>query len=275
MNQLLSIAGGQPLHVEDWALIQNQELLALATIINSLIGTNTACILTGMVCTNNGTTISVTEGYLFVANEIFYVPAVTFPIVSGNVLYLVTNFSTTENRTFKDTSTHNVWAYRNYQIFYQATDPGSSYLYTQLDTLTTILNNFINTNIPSANLSVIQKYAYLTGFTPATAFGFINLQGNALNGYMLQAAFNASVSNGKLCTLEVGVRPSADLVGFFFNNTVAPGILKIKKNGDVYVSGASTTSPNYITFQFYMNFVDMILFTLPPTGGGIPIADAT
>ena len=91
---------------------------------------------------------------------------------------------------------------------------------------------------------------------------------------MLEAAFNATVTNGLLCSLPVGLRPSADLVGFFYNGSVAPGILKIKKNGDVHVSGASTSNANYVTFQFYMQFVDNTLFTIPTTGGGTPaVAD--
>jgi hypothetical protein len=273
MDQLLSIAGGQPLHANDWSLIQNQEMASLSAIIGSVIGNATACILTGLMMTNDGTKISITEGYIFIGGEIFYVPAVLFAINNDNTLYFVQDFSTTENRTFKDTTTHDVYAYRRYKILYQAIDPGLSVQYTIVASLLTILTNFINTNIPSANLSVVQHYAYSIGFTPATAFSFISLQGNALNGYMLEAAFNASVTQGKLCTLEVGMRPSADLVGFFYNNSVAPGILKIKKNGDIYISGASTTSPNYITFQFYMNFVDEALFSLPTTGGGLPDVD--
>jgi hypothetical protein len=273
MDKLLNIAGGQPLHVDDWALIQNQEVIALAAIINSLIGSNTQCILSGLKMTDDGSAIIVTEGYLYAAGEIFYVPAAHFSDSSGCELYFAPNFSTTENRTFKDGSTHDVWAYREYQILYQNTVPGSGILFTTVDPLITILNNIVNSNLPSANLSVVQHYAYSTGFSAATAFAYISLQGNALNGYMLEAAFDATVTQGKLCTLDVGLRPSADLVGFFYNNSVAPGILKIKKNGDVYVSGASTTSPNYITFQFYMNFVDETLFPLPTTGGGLPSID--
>ena len=57
MDKLLNIAGGQPLHVDDWALIQNQEVIALAAIINSLIGSNTQCILSGLIMTDDGSAI--------------------------------------------------------------------------------------------------------------------------------------------------------------------------------------------------------------------------
>ena len=212
--------------------------------------------------------LSVTEGYLYAAGEIFYVPAAHFSDASGCELYFAPNFSTTENRTFKDTTTHDVWAYREYQVLYQNSDPGSGMLFSSLQTLISILNSSI-----SSNLKAITSLAYASGFTADTSYNAVSLQGNGINGYMLEAAFNATSSAGKLCSLPVGLRPSADLVGFFFNNSVAPGILKIKKNGDVYVSGASTTSPNYITFQFYMNFEDLTLFALPTSGGGLPMGD--
>jgi uncharacterized membrane protein len=264
MDRLISypFQTGQPLRPEDWGLIQDQQKLALAAIICGLSGVS-SCILSGMVMTNDGTTINITEGYVFIVDEIFYVPAVSFHIGGSNELYLISNFTTTENRTFFDTTTHYVWAYRRYQIVYQNTDPGSSIKFVTLSTLISLImqNN-------QSNLTGIQSMVYAAGFTGATAYNAVSLQGNSLNGYMLEAAFTASVTAGKLCTLPIGCRPSADLVGFFFNQSTAPGVLKIKKDGDVYVSGASLSGTNYITFQFFMRFQDLVNYALPITGGG-------
>ena len=261
MDRLLNITGGQPLKVEDWELMQDQVKKTTAAIILSLMQ-EPACILTGMVFTD-GTTIYVSEGYVFDTDEVYYVPSVSFTKDTHKTLYVIPDFSTTENRTFHDTTTHDVYGYRRYKIVYQTTDPGTGYAYNDLSTLLSLLLEYIESSLQT-NLINKMSLSFATGNSGATGFNAVSIQGNRINGYMLQAAFNATATNALLCSLPVGLRPSADMVGFFYNGSVAPGILKIKKNGDVY----------YISFQFYLQFVDNTLFSIPTTGGGTPaIAD--
>lgn len=272
MDKLLGIAGGQKLRVDDWGLIQDQAKNALSAIVLALIEMGN-CKLTGVVESISGGDIWITAGYIFIVDEIFYVPATHFTVDISKTLYLVKDFTTTENRVFKDTASHDVYSYHRYKVLYLAAPPDEGYYFTDVFTLQKLLIQLMGENI-HADLTNIESLSYATGFAAETAYGGVSLQGNAINGYMLEAAFTATVTAGKLCNLPIGMRPSADLVGFFFNNSISPGILKIKKNGDVYVSGASTASTNYITFQFFMRFVDNTLFALPTGGGGpSPLGD--
>jgi hypothetical protein len=84
---------------------------------------------------------------------------------------------------------------------------------------------------------------------------------------MLLGAFNASQQHGKLCVLPVGLRPSGDIVGFFNNGSINPAVLKIKKNGEVYVTGANTSMTNYVSFQWLKIFDDDVNYSMPVTGG--------
>ena len=140
MDKLLAIAGGQPLHVEDWDFMQSSTISALAALIKSFLGNNTSCILYGCEQSINGTTVSFSAGYIFMNGEIFSIPAVSFTQESNQSFYFQTNFTTSENRTFKDTSTHDVYSLREMEIAscIGAIPTGCSY-YGDLRTLTAIL----------------------------------------------------------------------------------------------------------------------------------------
>jgi hypothetical protein len=269
MKKLKVIDGGMPLKIDDLDLIQDACFDAVQAILQSLLPGTNSFILTGCESSIGGGNISITAGVIYVDGEIYYVPSAIFTYDAGKQLYLEENFSTSENRTFHDTSTNDVWDIRVYAFGYDTEVPEGAIGLSTMFTLRTLLDSEITSGISgNADLTGFYTLSYLTGFTKATSWNGIRLEGNSFNGYMLLGAFTATASAGKVATLPVGMRPTGDLVGFFFTNAVAPGILKIKSNGDIYVSGASTTGTNYISFQFYMRFEDPILHSLPASGGG-------
>lgn len=261
---------GQPLRPEDWQFIQDTEKALLKAILTGLLPQESTFIVCGMVMTVTDH-IVITEGYFFDGHEISYVPAADFVADDNNYhhLYLVPNVTTSESRTFKDSSVHNVWETRQYYFVYELTQPSGSIAYNTSIPMIGKLTAYILSQITlNSNLTNLQTLAYLTGFAAATGFNGIKLEKNTMGHYMLLAAFNATVTAGKITSLPSGHRPTGDLVGFFFNGTISPGILKIKANGDVYVSGASITATNYISFQYLINFVDSVFWGLPTGGGG-------
>lgn len=268
MDRLLSISGGQPLRTNDWEFIQNVTEVILKAILNGLLPDETSFIVSGMAVTESGD-ISVAEGYFFDGTEICYVPAAgPFAEHDGYKLYMTPDITTTENRTFKDTTTHDVHQLRRYTCNWGATVPEGSIELNSLPMITklaSLINGMLSLN---AVFVYAASLRYSTGFANATTYEYVYIQKNDINQRMILAAFNANVTQGLLTTLPAGHRPTGDVVGFFFNGTVAPGVLKIKKNDEIWISGASTTATNYITFQFSIGFLDPVLWGLPTTGGG-------
>ena len=268
MDILKSISGGQPLRTTDWQFIQNVEKALLKAVLTGLLPSEAHFIVCGMELTVVNT-VSVTEGYFFDGEEISYVPAASFAEDEEHkLLYLVPNVTTTENRTFKDTTTHDVWEIRRYAVAYESSIPSGSIEFNSLPMISKLTAHILSQITLNSNLTGIYSLGYATGFGAAPSFNGLKLERNTMGHYMLLAAFNATVTAGKVTTLPAGHRPTGDLVGFFFNGTVTPGIIKIKTNGDVYISGASITATNYITFQYLINFQDPVFWGLPTGGGG-------
>jgi hypothetical protein len=127
MDRLLAIAGGQPLRSNDWDFIQDATAETIAALVGGLMGTTGACIVKGLVITVGDGEIAVSEGVLFKDAELFYVPSVLFEDHGETwSLYLTPSTTTGETRTFKDSSTHNVYQYRRYAVGYAASIPGGS-----------------------------------------------------------------------------------------------------------------------------------------------------
>ncbi|MCX6281468.1 MAG: hypothetical protein NTU51_05870 [Bacteroidetes bacterium] len=270
MDRLLSLGGAQPLRSADWELIQNVEKALLKAILTGLLPEETSFIVCGMVLTVN-TNVDVTEGWFFDGDEICYVPASSFVAHDeGYGLYLVPDITTSENRTFKDTTTHNVWELRRYEMAYESSQPGGSIAFNSIPLIGKLTSLILSQITLNSNLLNLYTLSYLTGFGAATGLDGLKLEKNTMGWYMLLGAFNATVTAGKITTLPSGHRPSGDLVAPFFNDSVTPGVLKIKKNGDVYVSGASITATNYISFQYLINFQDPVNWGLPTSGGSAP-----
>jgi len=273
MDIVKSISGGQPLRTTDWEFIQNMEKLLLKAILTGLLPAETSFVVSGMVYTLEDA-VAVTEGYFFDGNEICYVPAASFTESESKRLYLVPAITTSENRTFKDTTTHDVWELRRYAVAYESSAPDDGILFNSLPMIGKLSAYILSQSQLNSDLLFIHDLPYETGsgFAPVTAFNRLKLLQNSFGNYMIHAVFTATSSTGQITTLPAGHRPTGDLVGFFYNGTVAPGVLKIKANGNVYVSGASITGPNYITFQYLIIFENTISWELPTTGGSGPVA---
>lgn len=258
-----------PLKLDDFDLLQDAYFEAVQSILQSLLPGSTSFILTGCETSINGANITISAGVIYVDGEIYYIPEATYTYDAGKIIYVETNFTTSSNRTFHDTTTHDVWDIRVYKYGYSTEVPEGAIRLSWLFSLRTLLDSEIASSMSTnADLEGFSLLPYLANFSAATAYTGICLEGNNFNGYMLLGAFTASVSSGKLAVLPVGMRPTGDIVGFFFNGTTSPGILKIKANGYIYVSGASTSTTNYISFQFMMRFENTVAYSLPISGGG-------
>jgi len=157
MDKLRSISGGQPLRVQDWELIQNSVKTVLKALTNGMQSEPRDCIITGMEVTIENGTISLTEGFYYDGQEIFYVPAASFAY-QGNIidgagssyfsLYIMEKITSSELRTFKDSSSHNVWEYRQYEVGYSDDVPSTGVLYSDIPRLLNLQKDYFISQIP-------------------------------------------------------------------------------------------------------------------------------
>lgn len=270
MKRLRNISGGMPLRLQDFDLIQDNLNDAIDCIIQSLVPGESALILKGLTVAD-GSTIVANAGWLYRSGEIYFVPQANFAFNASKILYLIPNTTTEESRTFKDGSIHEVHEIRNYAWGYDENPPIYAIRYDELYTLDKILKaNILSLFGQTAILAPFITLPYASGFSPATSLTGLALLSNSFNVMMLHGAFTAQNGYGKLALLPIGQRPSADVVGYFFNGTSAPGVLKIKTNGEIHVTGAHTSQINYISFFFYKDFGNSVNYNLPVGAPAIP-----
>jgi hypothetical protein len=163
MDKLLAVTTGigQPLRPEDWEFIQNKTKEALGAIVTGLMGHTGTCIITGLVPTAGDGTMSVTAGILFIDNELFYVPAA---FLSGYTetqsLYLVPDITTTELRTFKDLSDHDVYESRQYAVELASSCPPGGIPFPALNLLSMVTQEVVS-HVPAPAAQLL-KYATVT-----------------------------------------------------------------------------------------------------------------
>ncbi len=270
MKRLRNLDGGLPLRLTDFDIIQDNIIDAADCIIQGLLPGETSIILKGL-SVNVGSNVNVQAGWLYHNGEIFFVPQASFNYDASKILYLKPAFITEDARTFKDGSVKDVHEIRNYAVGYDISIPSGAVRFDDLYSLESLLKTKLQANLGmGANLSAFITIPYASGFSPATSLNGIRLLSNSYNVLMLHGAFYAQTSYGKIATLPIGQRPSGDVVGFFYNGSATPAILKIKTNGEIHVANASTNHPNYITFTFNRVFDNNVSYNLPVTDPPLP-----
>ncbi|NPV35066.1 MAG: hypothetical protein HPY80_00195 [Bacteroidales bacterium] len=270
MKRLRNLNGGLPLRLQDFDLIQNNIIDAVDCIIQALLPGETGIILKGL-SVNVGVYVNAQAGWLYHNGEIFFVPQASFDYDGSKILYLKPAFITEQARTFKDGSIKDVHEIRNYAWGYDLTVPSDAVRFNDLYSLETLLKTKLQASLGmGADLKAFITIPYASGFSPATTLNGIRLLSNSYNVLMLHGAFYAETSYGKIATLPIGQRPSGDVVGFFYNGTATPAVLKIKTNGEIHVANASTNQVNYITFTFNRVFDNDVSYNLPVTDPPLP-----
>jgi len=271
MNRLTEQSGGMPLELSDFRYIHDIYQGAFKAIIDGLRGVP-GCIISGLQVTIEGSEITVTEGYYWDGQELFYVPAYSGSYHAAYIPYIIEDFTASEQRTFANESSYNCYILRQYEVGYALTMPEDGIPITTSERLDDITDDQTRDVIISAmSLNTISGHAYdsgLAGFAPVTAYDYVQVSKNIFGDVMIIAAFTAVGVSGKLCTLPTASRPAADMVGYFYANGVL-SILRISSStGEVWVSGASTTGTNYISFTFNKLHTDNVGYSFP-SGGGI------
>lgn len=156
---------GQPLRSTDWDLIQGQSKMGFAATIQSLIGDNTQCILSGLVRQHVDATFEFSEGYVYAFGEIFHVPAATTSDNKFHFFYVQEVIATQESRTFQDASIHDVWEMRSMAIGEDpAAIPPGAIAYSDLLTLIQILEADILSKVPGGEVSPVTELNHSFNF---------------------------------------------------------------------------------------------------------------
>ncbi|MEI6061948.1 MAG: hypothetical protein WCR72_14695 [Bacteroidota bacterium] len=244
MKKLKFLAGGQPFRSTDFEVLQNANLTGVQQLFNGI--TSAVTILSGIAHDSfagfdPATPFTVTAGYVYDLTEICRVPTASFTYDSSKSLYL--------RRAVVETSERMVGSSLQYVM--------TEVIYNLVYIATAALGDIPLSTLPRLTISTsdtlllkqdTHDYALGTGFTSALAHGMYCFR-NGFFDCMIVCQFNATSSSGTLCTLPANMRPAFDIVGFYKSgSTIVP--LTIRTNGNVEISGASTSVTNLIVFRY-------------------------
>ncbi len=159
MDKLLAVTEGigQPLRPEDWEFIQNATKQGIKALVNGLMGQPGNCIVAGLVVTFGDGTISVSEGVVFINDELFYVPARTLALQTELwSLFLTPDITTGESRTFKDTVARHVYEYRHYSVGYATSIPSGSMAFPGANLMTWITSQVVS-HVPAPPAQLLKS----------------------------------------------------------------------------------------------------------------------
>ena len=248
MKKLKFIAGGQPFRSTDFEVLQNANLQSFKELLDGM--TNELAILSGVasdmpIVEVLNTPFTISTGYVYDLVELCRVPAATFNYNATKVLYLRLQVSDTSERLIGG-STLDVMTERLYNLkYYSGAAVGGDISLISVPRLAMVTKDALLIKPDGHNESV------KSGFTSdAGLYCHQNDCGEAL----IRCTFTASSGYANpLCTLPTEMRPKVDTLGFFkSNNTIQP--LMVKADGNVEVTGATTTGSNVIMFRYSTEF---------------------
>lgn len=269
MDRIIVQEGGMPLKIQDIGFIHDIYKQAFKSIIDSL-QPGASFILSGLDLTDNGTTITVSEGFYYDGDEIFYVQQGSWPKSQDDQVILTRQDTTSENRVFDNDVFNDCYSHRRYVLSYASSVPGGSLEFSAIDRLSDLMAaQWLTEIISKCPYDTANSVLFQTGFTGAGTYNAVAVHKNQLGEVNIHASFDATSANGLLFILPEIYRPVADIAGYFTaGNTIA--LLKINSDGNVYVLNASTTGSNYINFTFSLNLQnDLVGYNL----GGVGIPD--
>lgn len=212
MKRLVSTdLGGFPFVSDDLRFIESGVMEALSALVSPYIGSSNGLIISGCDRTIVGGNINISEGFIFLQGEIYYVPAQTV-LDEGktyNYFEVLENYDPAGEKQFQNSATHDTYAVRIAQIVQSDTLPVDAINYPNLDTVIGGAYKAMGfqeikdwVNLPDA------RYVTPSVQGPAQIYrdrlGFVHFRGN-WNHDDPGASFIIG-------TLPVGYRPDVDIV---------------------------------------------------------------
>lgn len=241
MKKLKFIVGGQPFRSTDFRVIQDNLTNSVLKIIKS--ASVSFCVLAGIeydlsLDLNPGEEFDVTQGFVFDGSEICTVAAASFNYDAAKSLYLRAIQTDSSPRSVGGLPV-NVMEETTYQVVYVTTPAPGDVALDGIERLSIAT---------SVKLTPAEQHPITTGAGFTSADGVIPYA-DAFGDVTLKCTFTASSATGTLCTLPEELRPSFTWYGAFKAGS-GIGAIEIRTNGEIAITGASTTATNYITFNF-------------------------
>jgi len=182
MNRLKTTdIGGFPLRLDDFRWLNDAQLETFKGTIKSLIGDANYCILYGCLIadTKQNNIWTCSEGFVYFADEIFYVPAhqVTF---SSDYLFFApdVSYQSPEGlKTFQDANTHETYEYRRAKLNSAASYP-QIYMPYDAQNMIAILRNRLAITDPPVETGWTEVILDSSNVQPATGGAISNISGN-------------------------------------------------------------------------------------------------
>ena len=249
MKKILFYAGGQPFKSSDFKIIQDSHYEAFIAMIKGLMGG--PCIISGLQPALSGPPYP-DEGYIYDGTDICYVTKTIVPILNQDNFYILRPITETDTpRTFYSGETRNIVENKYYEVYSGTVALEGEFVLNDLSRMGFILPD---------TFKLLNQYeaSILTGFIGLNGYSAIVILYNAVTkNVMLSASFGPYLNAGSdlLATLPEQVRPEKDIAAFYYDGTVNQAMI-IKANGEIRVRNCSGVNPNYISFQYCINWDD-------------------
>jgi len=248
MKKIKFLAGGQPFRSTDFKVIQDNALVSIAEMLAASSLGNTV-IVGGLVFDfaalhDPADPITVPAGYVFDQVELCRVPETSFTYDAAKSIYLRLTISETSSRTVGGIPQY-VIEERMYTVIYTATPILGDVLLSSLTRLTPVTDVSYALNQSHGAIALQAGYAATLG---TGMYAIANQHGDI----MILCQFTATVAAGVVAILPTQHRPASTVIGWYKNvSSIVP--LEIRANGEVAISGASTSGDNVIMFRFNKN----------------------
>ncbi|NJN77936.1 MAG: hypothetical protein HC803_06065 [Saprospiraceae bacterium] len=207
------------------------------------------CILFGIIPTLTTTTVSLTEGWMYWGDALWYCPAQSESVVSGTRLediWISKKTTTDFSVLMEDGNTEPIYQYNTLTLPNGATTIPQNLL--TLDLLAEYrLKSIMLPAIEIASMTLENGWSVSFGssFHIKKVLGNVTVQGN-LTGSVTQGGV-------KVGTLPIGFRPLSECYFMCRTGVATVYEVRIGVNGDVYIDGTSGTISVSFNFTFINN----------------------
>lgn len=235
-----------PLFGNDLAYVDSAVRDALKGILFEIAQANGGnLILGGCELTSNGTTVTVTPGYLLINYEIYYFAGTTFPVATGATGTFAASNSTDSAglRTFANGSSQSPWQTR-VAIFSPGVLAGGALDYPELKRFSGAIQDIVNGALSSSSAFTMINAWSKPIVNPAILYKngrTVSFVGSLTPGTITQDGWT------KITTLPTGYRPIRFFETVVMGFTTSPGyengvlFVRILTNGEVYAQAGGAT----------------------------------
>ncbi|MBN9293729.1 MAG: hypothetical protein J0G96_07110 [Flavobacteriia bacterium] len=251
MNRLTTTYnGGFNLKMNDFRWIETGLFEAFKGLASPLLNNNTQIILSGCSLSISGGTLTLTEGFIFLNNEVFFVPSQSEPDAGTTYKYfdVIESFDPSGLKEFKNGLTHDVYAIRRGKLIQSNTLPVGAVDYSSYVTAIQSIETQLKSRLSPMTTLVTQTIP--PGETLEGTYLIRGWKDFASGIHLTGRRWAEDLSIGStLFTLPAGYRPGTEQVLSLPLSSSAKMIqVTIQTNGEVKLKAWVNSVPDDYTY---------------------------